>query len=62
MKKINNTSWSILIGVLVAIMVFAAGFGGYVYGYTTAIRNAELISVTESGYEIAFGNQIHIYG
>ena len=56
MKKLNN-----IIGILVVVMVFAAGIYGYIIGYTAAVLNAELVTVTESGYEIRFGNQIHRY-
>ena len=42
---------------IMSICIFAA----YTIGYSDAIKDAELVSVSESGYEICFGNQIHYY-
>ena len=52
--KLRNT----LIAILVLCIV---GLCAYSLGYRHAIKSAELVSVSDGGYELAFNEQIHAY-
>ena len=53
----KNFGVAFLVLGIMSICIFAA----YTIGYSDAIKDAELVSVSESRYEICFGNQIHRY-
>lgn len=43
------------------ILVALALVGGYAIGGQQTIKQAELYSVTEDGYYIGFGDEVHAY-
>lgn len=47
-----------IIIIVVIIVVFVAGFAA---GKQTTIKSAELVTITDDGYEISYGNEIHNY-
>jgi hypothetical protein len=46
---------------ITSALVTIALIGGYTIGRHHTIRQAELYDITESGYDINFGNEIHTY-
>lgn len=47
--------------LIAALILCAVALCSYSFGYRAAIYNAELVSVSEGGYELAFNEQIHTY-
>ena len=47
-----------IVAALIVIAVFAVGFTA---GNQTTIKNAELYEVTDDGYSISYGEEIHSY-
>ena len=47
--------------LVVILLVSVSIFGGYTIGRQQAIRSAELYDITEEGYDISFGDEVHNY-
>lgn len=43
------------------VLVVSALVGGYAIGRQQTIKQAELYNVTEDGYYIGFGDEVHAY-
>lgn len=47
--------------IILAITIIAVFAVGFAAGKQTTIKNAELYEITDDGYSISFGEQIHSY-
>lgn len=47
--------------LIAALILCAVALCSYSFGYRSAIHNAELVSVSDGSYELAFNGQIHSY-
>lgn len=47
--------------LIVALVLCAVALCSHSLGYRSAIYDAELVSVSDGGYELAFNEQIHAY-
>lgn len=48
-------------GIITVLLVAVALIGGYTIGRQQAIHSAELYDITEEGYDISFGDEVHNY-
>lgn len=60
-KSIILVVWCIICTILTTLLAQNLMDKAYQIGYMNAIKGAELLSVTEYGYEIRFGNDTHVY-
>lgn len=47
--------------ILTSILVALATVGGYTIGKHNTIKSAELHNITDNGYDISFGDEVHNY-
>lgn len=60
-KSIILVVWCIICAILTTLLAQDLMDKAYQTGYVDAIEGAELLSVTEYGYEIRFGNDTYVY-
>lgn len=47
--------------LIAALILCAVALCSYSFGYRAAIHDADLVSVSDGGYKLAFNGQIHTY-